>query len=327
MTSKLYPLKFEPQLKYRVWGGEKLEKSLGKKSIGEDKIGESWEISAVEDNISVVTNGFLKSNSLEELIEIYMGDLVGDKVFEKFGHFFPLLIKFIDAKEALSIQVHPDDELAKLRHNSYGKTEMWYVVDAEKDAYLINGFSEQIDSDKYIEHIKNDTIESVLAKHPVKEGDTFFIPAGRVHAIGAGIVIAEIQQTSDVTYRIYDFNRIEKDGKPRQLHTNESIEAIDYKLYDNFKTVYELKRNSSVDLVESKYFKTNIIEFDKRIGRDYYSLDSFVILIGVKGNSKIIYDGGVEELNFGETILIPAELRQIAIEPIDNSKILEVYIP
>ncbi len=327
MTSKLYPLKFEPQLKYRVWGGEKLEKNLGKKNIGEENIGESWEISAVEDNISVVTNGFLKSNSLEELIEIYMGDLVGDKVFEKFGHFFPLLIKFIDAKEALSIQVHPDDELAKLRHNSYGKTEMWYVVDAEKDAYLINGFSEQIDSEKYIEHIKNDTIESVLAKHPVKEGDTFFIPAGRVHAIGAGIVIAEIQQTSDVTYRIYDFNRIEKDGKPRQLHTNESIEAIDYKLYDNFKTEYQLKKNNSVDLVESKYFKTNIIDFDKKIGRDYYSLDSFVILIGVKGNSQIIYDGGVEELNFGETILIPAELRQIAIEPIDNSKILEVYIP
>ncbi len=327
MENKLYPLKFEPQLKYRVWGGEKLGSFLNKNTKGETKIGESWEISDVEDSVSVVSNGFLKDNSLEELIEVYMGDLVGEKVFEKFGHSFPLLIKFIDAKEALSIQVHPDDKLAKERHNSFGKTEMWYVIDAEKDSYLINGFSQQINPEEYVEHIKNSSIESVLLKHKVKEGDVFFIPAGRIHAIGAGILIAEIQQTSDVTYRIYDFNRIEKDGKPRQLHTQESVDSIDYKMYENFKTEYRTESNKPVEIANCQYFKTNILDITNNVVRDYYALDSFVILISVKGSAKIKYDGGEETINMGETVLIPADLRQIEIVADEESKILEVFVP
>ncbi len=327
MENKLYPLKFEPQLKYRVWGGEKLNSYLKKDTKGETKIGESWEISDVEDSISVVSNGFLKDNSLDELIEIYMGDLVGEKVFEKFGHSFPLLIKFIDAKEALSIQVHPDDKLAKERHNSFGKTEMWYVVDAEPNAYLINGFSQQINPAQYVEHIKNNTIESVLKNHNVKEGDVFFIPAGRVHAIGAGILIAEIQQTSDVTYRIYDFNRIDKDGAPRQLHTEESVDSIDYKMYENFKTEYKTEEDKPVEIVNCQYFTTSVIDVKNKVIRDYYALDSFVILISVKGNAKIKYDGGEETIKMGETVLIPADLRQIEILASEESKILEVYVP
>lgn len=328
MSRNLYPLKFEAQLKYRVWGGDKIEKLLNKDVEGKAQVGESWELSGIEEDPSIVSNGFLKGNTISELVEVYMGDLVGDKVFDKFGHFFPLLIKFIDAKENLSIQVHPNDELAKERHNSFGKTEMWYVLHAEKDAYIINGFNKQVSSEEYVEHIKNNTIESILAKHPVKEGDVFFIPAGRVHAIGAGVVIAEIQQASDVTYRIYDFNRLEKDGKPRQLHTNEAIDAIDYHLYENFKTNYSPQNNRSVELVKSSYFVSHLLTATEKITKDYYALDSCVILICTKGSAKISYAGGEETINLGETVLIPAELRQITVEPAhDQAKLLEVYIP
>lgn len=327
MRTKLYPLKFEPQMKYRVWGGDKIESLLNKDVKGKERIGESWELSGVEGDVSVVSNGFLKGNTLTELIEVYMGDLMGDRVFEKFGHSFPLLIKFIDAREALSIQVHPDDELAAKRHNSFGKTEMWYVLQAEKDAYLINGFNKEMTPEEYAKHVENDTVESILAKHPVKEGDVFFIPAGRVHAIGAGIVIAEIQQTSDVTYRIYDFNRLEKDGKPRELHTQEAMDAIDYKLYDNFRTNYSPKKNGSVEVVKSPYFATNLLLGTSKLARDYYSLDSCVILICTQGDAELHYNGAVETLKFGETVLIPAELRQIEIVPQGEVKILEVYIP
>ena len=327
MRTKLYPLKFDPLMKYRVWGGNKLETLLNKDVKGKDRMGESWELSGVEDDVSVVSNGFLKGNTLAELIEVYMGDLMGDRVFDKFGHSFPLLIKFLDAREALSIQVHPEDELAQKRHNSFGKTEMWYVLHAEKDAYLINGFNKEVTPAEYVKHVENDTVESILAKHPVKEGDVFFIPAGRVHAIGAGIVIAEIQQTSDVTYRIYDFNRLEKDGKPRELHTQEALDAIDYKLYDNFKTNYSLEKNGAVEVVKSPYFTTNILSGNSKLARDYYSLDSCVILISTQGDAAIHYDGGVETLKFGETVLIPAELRQVEIVPQGEVKILEVSIP
>jgi len=240
---QLYPLKFKPLLKERIWGGDKLKTILGKQGKCAT-CGESWEISAVEKNVSVVENGFLKNNNLQEIIEIYMGDLVGDKIFDKFGLEFPLLIKFIDANDDLSIQVHPNDKLAHERHQSNGKTEMWYVMDANKDSALISGFNKQISTEEYVNHLNGKTLKDILNRQPVKQGDVFFIPAGRVHAIGAGILLAEIQQTSDITYRIYDWDRVDANGKHRELHTDLALDAINYKYSEDVKTAYENKLNS-----------------------------------------------------------------------------------
>jgi mannose-6-phosphate isomerase len=310
-----------------VWGGDKLQTYLDKDFKGQKNIGESWELSGVDGDISVVNNGFLKGNNLTELMEVYMGDLMGERVFEKFGLSFPLLIKFIDAREPLSIQVHPDDQLAKKRHQSFGKTEMWYVMQAEEKARLINGFAREVKPAEYVKAVENNTIESILSSHPVHTGDVFFIPAGRVHAIGAGIVIAEIQQTSDITYRIYDFGRVDKDGKPRELHTQQAMDAIDYKLYDNFVTKCNTEPNRSVEAVSCPYFSTRILEATNTVIRDYYSLDSFVILIATEGEAAIKYEGGIEKITKGETVLIPADLREIEIVPNKTVKLLEVYVP
>ncbi|ASB48585.1 type I phosphomannose isomerase catalytic subunit [Alkalitalea saponilacus] len=328
MDKKLYPIKFTPLLKERIWGGEKLETVLNKPLNGRARIGESWEISGVEGDVSVVSNGFLAGNSLPELIEVYMGDLVGDKVFQKFGEEFPLLIKFIDAREALSIQVHPDDELARKRHNSFGKTEMWYVMQADEGSELISGFSKKITPVHYQEAVKNNALEDLLAKHPVKSGDVFYMPAGRVHAIGAGIMIAEIQQTSDVTYRIYDFNRVDENGNSRELHTELAVDAIDYEVQEDYKTNYKEKLNGAVEMVRSPYFVTGKLKIDDTFGRDYYALDSFVILICMEGYGKISYgEGNHESYSKGDTILIPAELRQISLIPSETTELLEVYVP
>jgi mannose-6-phosphate isomerase len=328
MSKKLYPLKFEPILKETIWGGTKLHTKFNKPLIGMSNIAESWEISGVEGNVTVVSNGFLKGNSLNEIIEIYMGDVVGDRVFEKFGHEFPLLIKFIDANQALSIQVHPDDKLAQSRHNSFGKTEMWYVMQAQEGAELISGFGQNVTAQKYVEAVNNKSIESLLAKHKVTAGDVFFIPAGRVHAIGAGILLAEIQQTSNITYRIYDFDRLDPKGNPRELHTEQALDAIDFKYHDNYKTEYTPIPNESVELANCSYFTTNVIEADKAFGRDYYSLDSFVVLMCMQGRAIIEFgEGSFETVDAGETILIPAELRQIKIVPQAKLKMLEVYMP
>ncbi|TCO10454.1 type I phosphomannose isomerase catalytic subunit [Natronoflexus pectinivorans] len=328
MDNKLYPIKFTPLLKERIWGGGKLGSVLNKPLNGRARIGESWEISGVQGDVSVVSNGFLAGNSLPELIEIYMGDLVGDKVFQKFGEEFPLLIKFIDAREALSIQVHPDDNLAAKRHNSFGKTEMWYVMQADEGAELISGFSKKITSVQYQEAVKNNALEELLAQHPVKSGDVFYMPAGRVHAIGAGIMIAEIQQTSDVTYRIYDFNRKDESGNFRELHTDLAVDAIDYEVPQDYRTKFEDKLNGAAEMVRSPYFVAAKLSIDQPFGRDYYALDSFVILICMEGHGKIAYgDGKYETYLKGDTILIPAELRQISLVPSETSELLEVYVP
>ena len=329
MTStQLYPLKFTPILKERIWGGNKLETVLNKSLNGQSGIGESWELSGVDGDISVVENGFLKGNNLCELIEIYMGDLVGERVFAKFGTEFPLLIKFIDAREALSIQVHPDDKLAEERHNSFGKTEMWYVMQAEEGAQLISGFNQKVKPGTYVEAVENNTLEDILAQHKVSSGDVFFMPAGRVHAIGAGILIAEIQQTSDITYRIYDFNRKDANGNSRELHTELAVDAIDYKKYDDYRTTYKTQPNTAVEVVKSPYFQTNVLEADNTVDRDYYPLDSFVILICVEGEATISYGDNLHEsIKMGETILIPAELRQITVHPKGKTKILETFMP
>ncbi|MCA1745936.1 MAG: mannose-6-phosphate isomerase [Bacteroidales bacterium] len=328
MSTELYPLKFEPLLMERIWGGNKLQTVLNKPLNGRSDIGESWELSGVEGNVSVVSNGFLKGNTLSELIEIYMGDLVGERVFQQFGHEFPLLIKFIDAREDLSIQVHPDDELAQKRHQSFGKTEMWYVMQAEKGAQLISGFQGSVTADKYIKSVENNTLESLLARHPVQTGDVFYIPAGRVHAIGAGILLAEIQQTSDVTYRIFDFGRRDAQGNERQLHTQQALEAIDFKSYSDYKTAYKTLENGVSEVVTSPYFKTSLLDLTKKVARDYYSLDSFVILICTQGRAILHYgEGGAEEISKGDTILLPADLKQVTIIPQTSAKLLEVYMP
>ena len=324
---ELYPLKFKPVFKEVIWGDQRLKTELNKDIPTDRKIGESWEVSAVKDNYSIVNNGFLAGNSLPELIDVYMGDLVGEKIFDKYGQEFPLLLKFIDANDVLSIQVHPDDELARSRHNSNGKTEMWYVIAAEEAAELISGFNREMDKDTYLRHLKNNTLPEILNHEKVKAGDVFFLPAGRVHAIGAGILLAEIQQTSDITYRIFDWNRVDKDGKPRQLHTDEALDAIDYKYYGDYKTHYELKQNEASTLVQCNYFTTNVLELDKPRQRDLIELDSFVVYMCMDGKVEITYN---EEnsvvMEKGETILVPAAIEHLAYKPHPYAKLLEVYI-
>lgn len=324
--NQLYPLKFKSILKDRIWGGDKLKTIYGKQGQCE-VCGESWEISAVPGDISVVENGFLKNNSLTELIEVYMGDLVGDKIYDQFGLDFPLLIKLIDANEDLSIQVHPNDDLALKRHESFGKTEMWYILDHKKDAGLISGFSKPTSREEYVNHLSNKTLKSLLNKVDVQKGDAFFIPAGRVHAIGAGILLAEIQQTSDITYRIYDWDRVDSKGKSRELHTDLALDAIDYKYHNDIKTTYTDKENEAVNIAKCQYFTTNKLKLSKTIERDYIDKDSFVIYICCDGAFNLVYNGNEKlEISKGQTVLIPAVLKDIRIEPKPSTELLEVYI-
>ncbi|WP_321280359.1 type I phosphomannose isomerase catalytic subunit [Marinifilum fragile] len=323
----LYPLKFQPILKDKIWGGNKLKTILNKDFAPLPNAGESWEISGVEGDISVVSNGNLTGNNLEELIEIYMGDLVGDKVYDQFGMEFPLLIKFIDANDVLSIQVHPDDELSKERHNAFGKTEMWYVIEADKGSELIVGFNREVDKAKYVAKLEEGKLEEILNNEPVKKGSCFFIPAGRVHAIGKGILLAEIQQTSDVTYRMYDWNRTDDLGNPRELHTELAVDAIDYSFEKKYRTDYETEINKTTELVRCPYFTTNTLEFDKQIEKDYSQLDSFVIYMCLDGNFTIESEDGITtEVTKGETVLIPAALENVILFPKGKTEILEVYI-
>lgn len=321
----LYPLKFKPILKSIIWGGNDICKF--KNIPQQDGIGESWEISSVKGDISVIANGDLENKDLEEVISQYKEQLVGKKNYEKFGSTFPLLIKFIDALDNLSIQVHPDDKLAKERHNSFGKTEMWYVIDATKDAFLYSGFSKQITPDEYVKSVENNTFVDSLQKHNIKKGDVFFLPAGRVHAIGAGTFIAEIQQTSNITYRIYDYNRVGADGKSRELHTELAKDAIDYKVYDNYKSSYIKKKDEPVLLETCEYFTTNLLELDKELNRDYRKIDSFVIYICMGGECTIT-DNKDNELSIkqGETVLIPADTQSVQITPKGSVLLLETYV-
>jgi mannose-6-phosphate isomerase len=323
----LYPLKFTPIYKDKIWGGNKINSVLNKDYSNLPNCGESWELSGVEGNISVASNGFLAGNTLEELIEVYMSDLVGEKVFEKFGIEFPLLIKFIDANDDLSIQVHPGDEMAAERHNSYGKTEMWYVLQADPGSKLQSGFNQAVDEDKYLFKLEHNELTDILNFEEVKEGDVFFIPAGRVHAIGKGILLAEIQQTSDVTYRIYDYDRRDNLGNPRELHTELALDAIDFTLSPEYKTNYQPKLNSPVELASCKYFTTNLLELNQPIDKDYNNIDSFVIYICLEGSLQIVTESGSELVQKGETILIPASIENVHLIPQSASvKLLEVYV-
>jgi mannose-6-phosphate isomerase len=324
--NSLYPIKFEPIIKDLIWGGKKLNAVLNKKNAT-DKSGESWEISGVEGNISVVSNGFLAGNDLKEIIEVYMGDLVGEKIFQRFGSDFPLLIKFIDACNDLSIQVHPNDEVAMKRHNSFGKTEMWYVMQADDGSELIAGFKKKVDKETYVQNLENKTLSNILNNEQVKPGDVFFMPAGRIHAIGRGILLAEIQQTSNITYRVYDYDRRDKNGNSRELHTELAIDVIDYNVYPDYKTSYSPISNKPVNLADCNYFTTNLLELNDRIERDMIKLDSFIIYMCIEGNVEISYGNNkTENISKGETVLMPAEISQYYLNPLPSAKLLEIYI-
>ena len=324
--SELYPLKFEPILKEKIWGGSSLAGYYGKRAGSLKNIGESWELSAVSDNLSVVSNGFLAGNNIEEIIEVYMGDITGESVFEKFGNEFPLLIKLIEARENLSVQVHPGNELAKKRHKAYGKTEMWYILQSEKNARIYTGFSKPVTRDSYIYAVKNNTVTDLLNVEIAEAGDTFFTPAGRIHAIGAGIVLAEIQQTSDITYRIYDWDRKDNKGESRELHTDLALEAIDFNASGKNKIKKELQKNSAENLISCRFFNTNIIQFDNHILRDYNPIDSFVVYICTEGRFLVRWENKSEPVTKGETVLIPAMLRDVVLIPEPEATLLEIYI-
>lgn len=322
---KLYPLKFEPILKDKIWGGEKLKDILDKPTSSKE-CGESWELSGVNGDISVASEGALKGRQLTDLIETYKGKLIGDHVFNKFGNDFPLLIKFIDANQDLSIQVHPNDEMAKRRHNSFGKTEMWYVVNAEPGATLISGFNKPTNKEEYLEYFNSGKLTDLLNKEIVHSDDVFFLPAGRVHTIGKGLLIAEIQQTSDITYRIYDFDRVDANGNKRELHVEEALDAIDFTYYNEYKTPYDKSLNDT-QLVSCNYFTTNKLVVDSSLKRNYEEVDSFVVLMCLQGEGFIDYGNGKISYQFGDTILIPNVFTSIKIDSSKQSKLLEVYVP
>lgn len=324
----MYPLKFEPILKQTLWGGDKI---IPFKHLNETlpNVGESWEVSAVEGSESVVANGADKRYTLPEMVRKYKDELVGEANYARFGNKFPLLIKFIDAKLDLSIQVHPDDELAKKRHNSFGKNEMWYVIAADKGAKLISGFSEQITPKEYKDRVHNGTFAEVLQTCAIEPGDVFYVPAGRVHGIGAGAFVAEIQQTSDITYRIFDYNRKDKDGKSRELHTSQAMDAINFTdVQDDFRTEYDRIQNEPVEMVASPYFTTSVYDMTEEITCDYSELDSFVIFICVEGACRLTDDNRNEiTMCAGETVLLPASTQEVTIVPEgERVKLLETYV-
>ncbi|MBT8274346.1 MAG: mannose-6-phosphate isomerase [Bacteroidia bacterium] len=323
MSETLYPLKFAPIFKDRIWGGSKLESVLNK-PLESNQVGESWEISAVEGDISIVSNGPLKGTSLKSLLETYQSDLIGKKNYALFQNQFPLLIKFIDAKEDLSIQLHPNDDLAKKRHNSFGKTEMWHVMQADDDANLIVGFKEKISAEIYTKHLNEKSLPEILNYESVKAGDTYFIEVGRVHAIGAGILLAEIQQTSDVTYRVYDWDRVDADGNARELHNDLALDAINFEMKANFKVDYEKKTNFSNLMVECPFFTTNYLPLSSKLNK-INATDSFLIYICIDGELKVETDHYSVQLKKGETVLIPAAIRAFRLYA-ENAKLLEIYV-
>ncbi len=323
MKNILYPIKFTPILKDKIWGGQKL-KTLLNKTSDLPNIGESWEISDVEGDASVVANGALKGQTLKQIQETYKEDLIGLQNYRVFGNKFPLLIKFIDAKQDLSIQLHPNDELAAKRHNSFGKTEMWYVMQADEGSNLIVGFNQKMDAETYLSHLENKTLTEILNFDKVKVGDTYFIEVGRVHAIGAGVVVAEIQQTSDITYRVYDWDRVDDEGNERELHNDLAIDAINFEMEDNFRVSYEKAKNQSNKMVSCPYFTTSYLDVDSTLKKEN-NHDSFLIYMCVEGEAQITTDSAIETIKKGETILLPAAVKNYEITS-ENAKLLEVYV-
>ncbi|KYG83313.1 type I phosphomannose isomerase catalytic subunit [Roseivirga echinicomitans] len=323
----LYPLKFDTIFKEKIWGGTKIRDVLGKDFSPLKNCGETWEISGVEGNLSKVSEGPLQGMTIPEITALFKEEFVGKKVYEKYGNNFPLLIKFIDAAKDLSIQVHPNDKLAKERHNSLGKTEMWYVMQADKGAKLISGFSKDTSKEEYLEYLNSGRLLDILNEEPVKAGDAFYLPAGRVHTIGKGLLIAEIQQSSDITYRIYDFDRADEQGNKRELHREEAIDALDYNAYSNYKIQVQKSLNEVVPLVESEYFQTNLLDFSTGIIREHYNKDSFVIYVCVEGEAEITTLGQTAKIRVGNAVLVPQKFPEVHIKTNSSFKMLETYFP
>lgn len=320
----MQPIKFNPLLVQTLWGGEKI---IPFKHLNSDltQVGESWEISGVKGNETVVSEGEFKGKKLNELVDELKGKLVGEANYKRFGNDFPLLIKFIDARQELSIQVHPTDELAQKRGKLRGKTEMWYIMDSDENAKLRAGMKEKITPEQYKQMVENDTITEAIAEYKVKEGDCFFLPAGRIHSIGTGCFLAEIQQTSDVTYRIYDFKRKDKEGNYRELHTKEAAECIDYTVYPDYRTQYEARQNEPVELVSCPYFTTSVYDLTEPMTLDYSDLDSFVIFVGLKGEGEITdAEGNTISFRAGESVLLPATTTVVKVS--GTIKFLESYV-
>lgn len=315
-----YPMKFTPILKERVWGGDKL-KTLGK-DVSTDNIGESWEISAVEGDVSTVSNGRFLGEKFDDLINSYPIEIMGKEIFSIFGKQFPLLIKFLDAKTDLSIQLHPNDDLAKERHNTFGKTEMWYIMVAEPNSRLILGFKEDSSPKEYLHHLQEKTLPTILQEYAVKPGETYLIETGTIHAIGGGILLAEIQQTSDITYRVYDWDRRDNAGNQRELHVDLALDAIDYRKKEP-KLTYQPKEDESVEIVSTPYFITNYIELQTELSIAHKG-ESFRIYVCTEGSFSVRYAEETISIQQGETILIPATLREYEFQ--GEAKILEVYI-
>ncbi len=320
----MYPLKFKPILKERLWGGTKLRDVLGK-PIENDTTGESWELSTVKDDISIIANGDFSGRSFQDLINTHAQELLGKSVVERFGKDFPVLIKFIDAKQDLSIQLHPNDDLAKARHDSFGKIEMWYVMNADENANLIVGFNKDVTKAEYAKSLENNTLLDLLNYEEVKEGDTFFINTGKIHAIGAGVLLAEIQQTSDITYRVFDFNRKDKNGNLRELHTEMALDAIDYAQKDDFKVAYSQEANKVNTMVDCPYFSTNFIHLTENLKQDVSQRDSFTIYMCVQGNVTVENEFGAARIQKGETVLVSANSETIVLKS-SRAKLLEVTI-
>ena len=280
----------------------------------------------MQDNLSVISNGFLAGNNIEEIIEVYMGDITGDNVFEKFGNEFPLLIKFIEAKQNLSVQVHPDDKIARERHNAYGKTEMWYILETEPSSKIYTGFTHPITKDIFCNALSDGNLINLLNTESIEPGDLFFTPSGRIHSIGAGTVLIEIQQTSDVTYRIFDWERNDIKRKSRDLHIDLALDAIDYKASGINKMKKEVIADKTENLVSCQYFNTNLLQFGSLIRKDYNKIDSFILYICTAGEFIIHWDDGAEIVTKGETVLLPAMIKDVVLEPRTEANLLEVFI-
>ncbi len=321
----LYPLKFDPIYKKRIWGGNNLRNKYNRLHPADMPVGESWEISGMQENLSVVTNGFLAGNDIQEVIEVYMGDLVGDHIYLKYGIEFPVLLKLLNAQDILSIQVHPDDELAIERHGAYGKTEMWYVMEAEDGASMYLGFNRDITEEEYRRHLSEGTLTSLLRKETPRRGEVYFIPAGTIHAIGKGLILAEIQQTSDITYRMYDWDRTDSEGNPRELHTELALDALDLNRAEGLKIDYTPEPNRPVRLVRTAHFETNLLDLEGTLERDYADLDSFVLYLCLEGEAIVECEGGAESLLDTETVLLPAEFDSAVLR--GKARILEIYMP
>lgn len=287
--------------------------------------GEVWLLSGLWDEQSEVANGDFEGDEINDLVETFMGDLVGESVFDKYGEQFPLLLKIIDANDWLSVQVHPDDELAEKRGIGNGKTEMWYVMHADKDAELVMGFNREMTRMDYVKVMKNNTLREVLNYEKVEAGDVFFIPAGRVHALGPDIMVAEIQQTSDTTYRIYDWDRINEAGMSRELHIPQSVEAIDFAIPDQYKIEVQDVMNKTVPVVDCQYFVTNLLQLQGEMEKDYSNLDSFVILLCTEGIFSLVWENGAVFVKQGECVLIPNIVKKVSIRAERYCKLLEVY--